>query len=353
MQVQQAYWNLAFAIRNVTVQRDGVALAQKQVDQNEIQMQVGTLAPLDVISAKTTLETRRQALIQAEEAATQSQNTLKILVVVGTQSELWNKEIFPTEFFEETPLSLSLNEALTSAYANRPEVAQLKTQKEINNIDIDYYRNQTKPQIDLVAGYDLTGAGGKPVSTLSCPTGTTLTTTSGSQVCSPGNLPPTVTTASVNNSFVGGYGTALGNLLSNKYRTFSVGVNISLPLGNRTAKANLGQARETAEQTDLMLRKQMQIIESDVRNAYQAVISSQRIVNVARLARQYAEVQLDGEQKKFAAGMSTTFLVLTRQNDLIQARGAEISALADYNNAVAALQQATSATLESNGVEIK
>lgn len=348
-QVQQAYWNLGFAVNNVKVQADGVTLAQKQVDDNQKQADNGTLAPLDVVSAKATLENRRQALIQAQNAAEQAQNLLKALVAGGTEVDLWDKQIVPADFFEEQPLSLTLSDALKTGYDNRPEVTAIKTQREINGIDIDYFRNQTKPEIDLVAGYGLVGAGGTPVTTLVCPAGTTLN----GAVCNPGNVPAAVTAASVNSNFVGGAGTALGNLLSNKYRNVTVGVNITLPLGNHTAKANLEKAVETANQTDLQIRKQMQQIEVDVRNAYKSVTLAKQNLDAARLARQFAETQLDGEQKKFAAGLSTTFLVLTRQNDLIQARGAEISALSAYNNAVAALQLATGTTLESNNVQIK
>lgn len=348
-QVQQAYWNLGFAINNVKVQSDGVTLAQKQVDDNQKQADNGTLAPLDVVSAKATLETRKQALIQAQSALEQAQNALKVLVVGSTTADLWDKQIAPSDFFEEQPINLNLTEALKAGYDNRPDVTAIKVQREINDVDINYYRNQTKPQIDLVASYGLTGAGGTPVTTLVCPTGTTLN----GAVCNPGNLPATPTTSAVNNSFVGGSGTALGNLLSNKYRNATVGVNITLPLGNHTAKANLEKAVETANQTDLQIRKQLQLVEVDVRNAYQAVTSAKSNLDAARLARQYAETQLDGEQKKFASGLSTTFLVLTRQNDLIQARGAEISALSAYNNAIAALQMATGTTLESNNVQIK
>ncbi|MGH9820065.1 MAG: TolC family protein, partial [Pyrinomonadaceae bacterium] len=172
-------------------------------------------------------------------------------------------------------------------------------------------------------------------------------------LCIPGNIPPTVTASNVNPTFVGGYGTALGNLLSNKYNTFTVGVNISFPFQNKTAKANLGNALVAESVTDLQQRKQMQTIEVDVRNAYQSVLLAKKDLDAARLAKQYAETQLDGEQKKFATGLSTTFLVLTRQNDLIQARGAEINSLAAYNTAVSALQQATGTTLSSNNIEIK
>ena len=349
-QVQQAYWNLAFAQRNVSVQSDGVDLAEKQVEQNQKQVDVGMLAPLDVVTVKVTLETRRQALTQAQNAASQAQNLLKNLVAGGTQSPVWEENISPSDFFEERPSSLSLNDALENGYANRPEVDEFKVQKKIDKLNIDYFRNQTKPQIDLVSSYSMTGAGGTPTSSLSCPAGTTL---GSSFLCVPGNIQPTLTFSNVNPKFVGGYGTALGNLFTNKYNTVTIGLTISLPFHNKTAKANLGNALVADSLTDLQERKQLQSIEVDVRNAYQSALLAKTNLDAAHLGRQYAETQLDGEQKKFATGLSTTFLVLTRQNDLIQARGAEINALAAYNNAVSALQQATGTTLSSNNVEIK
>ena len=115
---------------------------------------------------------------------------------------------------------------LISGYANRPEVDQFKAQKDIDKLNVDYFRNQTKPQIDLVSSYSITGAGGTPTTSLTCPAGTAL----GSNfLCNPGGLPPTVTTANVNSTFIGGYGTALRNLLSNKYNTITFGLNISFP----------------------------------------------------------------------------------------------------------------------------
>src|SRR6266542_3781257 len=143
-------------------------------------------------------------------------------------------------------------------------------------------------------------------------------------------------------AFIGGYGTALRNLFDNSFPTWRVGVNISLPLRNLTAQANLGGALETGRQLDAELRKQLQTIEADVLR-----------YGAARAAREYAEQQLAGEQEKFSVGLSTTFLVLTRQNDLSQARGAEAQTLTDYNKAIAALQSAISTTLTDNSVEIR
>jgi outer membrane protein TolC len=332
------------------VQSDGVILAQKQVDDNQKQVDVGMLAPLDVVTAKATLETRRQAYVQAQTAASQAQNVLKNLVADGTQAVIWDKEIFPTDFFEMPPSNVDLSADLTDAFANRPEADQFQTQKEINRKSTEYFRNQTKPQVDLVSSYSIIGAGGTPASTLTCPAGTTLGSNS---LCVPGNIQPTITTVNINSKFIGSYPTALANMFSNKYNTVTVGLTISLPFRNTTAKANLGKALETEGETALQERKQLQTIEVEVRNAYQAVVSARKNLDAARLARQYAETQLDGEQKKFASGLSTTFLVLTRQNEVIQARGAEVSGLAAYNKAISALQQATGTTLSSNNVVIK
>lgn len=349
-QVQQAYWNLAFALRNVSVQSDGVALAQKQVDQNQKQVDTGMLAPLEVVAARTTLESRNQALIQARINAIQAQNALKTLVVDSTRSAIWDKEIIPSDFYDEQPSGQSLADALESGYSSRPEVDQFKTQEDIDRLNIKYLRNQTKPQIDLVSTYSVTGAAGTPTSSLACPAGSAL---GSAGLCTPGNVAPTLTPASVNPKFAGGYLAALQNLATNRFNTVSVGLSISLPFHNKTAQADLGSALVTESQTELQERKQLQTIEADVRNAFQTVGLARQNLDAARLERQFAEIQLDGEEKKFASGLSTTFLVLTQQNALIQARGAEISALAAYNNAVAALQQATGTTLSSNNVEIK
>jgi HAE1 family hydrophobic/amphiphilic exporter-1 len=349
-QVQQAYWNLGFAIRNVSVQNQGVDLAQEQVIENQKQVEVGTLAPLEVVSAKTTLETRRQALIQAQNAVTQAENVLKQLVVEGTESPIWGKDIFPIDYYEEPASNTTLDDALTEAYANRPETEQLKTQKEIDQLNIRYFKNQTKPQIDLVSTYSLTGAGGTPTTTSVCPSGTLLGQTG---LCEPGDIQPTIVPTTVNPAFIGGLGTSLSNLFSTQFHTATIGVNIALPLRNKTAKAELGRALETEQQTELQERKQLQAIEADVRNAYRSVQLAKQNLDAARLARQYAEEQFAGEQKKFSAGLSTTFLVLTRQNDLILARGSEVSSLAAYNNAVAALQLATGSTLSANNIQIQ
>ncbi len=326
-QVQRAYWDLALAIRDEEIQRDAVALAETQLHNNQRQVEVGTLAPIDVVSAAAQLESRRQQAFQAINAVALAENSIKALTVESPTSQLWSAQIIPVEPFEIQHVALPLQDALKLAFENRPELKQYALQKEMNQIDVDYYKDQLKPQIDLIGAYRMTGLAGSPRAGVP-----------------PGQIFP---------EFVGGYGTALKNLVQNDFRTWSVGLQFTFPLRNRVAKANYGRALETDRKLELQTRSQLQSIEVEVRNAVQAVETTQFRIEASRLAREYAQQQLDGEMKKFQAGMIANFFVLTRQNELAAARGVEQRALADYNKAVADLQRVISTTLSSNNIEIR
>ncbi len=331
--VQKAYWDLAFAQRDEELKRENARLAEEQFRNNQKQAEIGTLAPIDVVSAATQLETRRQEIFQAMNAVAQAQNALKQLVIRDTNSEVMSAQILPTETFDAKPLNLTLNDALRIAKDNRPELRQADLQREINQVEIEFQRNQTKPQVDAFVSYGLTGVAGTPAQTFD----------------QNGNPQP----VRVAQDFIGGYGTALGNLAGNDFRTVRVGVNISLSFGNRTAKANLGRALAADHQLDLQRQRQQLAIDIEVRNAMQAAEMARQRITTARTAREYAEQQLAGEEKKFSAGLSTTFLVLTRQTELAQARVTELRSLTDYNKAVADLQKAIATTLENNEIQLK
>lgn len=322
--VQQAYWDLAFSIRDEEIQRDAVKLAETQLNNNKRQVEVGTLAPIDVVSAATQVETRRQQVFVSMNTVSQAENALKALCVDGPGDSLWSAQIVPVETFDVRPVVIPLEDAFRLARENRPEIKQLFLQKEINKIDIDFFRNQAKPQIDLVASYQSNGLAGSP---------------RGSATPFP--------------EFLGGYGTSLKNMFKNEFRTWAVGVNFSFPLRNRTAKANLGRAQETEKQLDLQNRRTLQNIEVEVRNAVQSVETAKLRIEAAKAAKDYAQQQLEGEEKKFSAGLSITYFILQRQNELAQARGVELRALADYNKSVAELQRVISTTLSSNNIEVK
>jgi HAE1 family hydrophobic/amphiphilic exporter-1 len=259
---------------------------------------------------------------------------------------------------------------LKEARANRPELRRLRLQNDINQIDLKYFRNQTKPQVDIVSTIATTGLAGTPAAQGLAP-GTLLPIISGDPATDPNAFlldqiqdiqrragfpvatSPVVASPSLAPSaLVGGYGQTLKNLFNLNTYNVIVGVAIQIPLKNRTAEANLAGARIQGEQLQATLRSQDQVIEVDVRNAAQAVETSRLRVLAARDARANAELQLEGEQRLYQVGRSTTFLLFQRENALTNARGAELRAETDYNKAIADLQRATSTTLRANNVVV-
>jgi len=337
-QVQAAYWNLVFALKNQQNQLDSLNLSRQNMRNIEASIAAGAKAPLDRAQVMTDIATREAALFVATQSVTTAENALKQLMLKDPQSPDWSAQITPTDtpVFDTTPVNLSA--ALDEAHKNRPELLRLNLQKEINGLDLRYFRNQTKPQVDLVGSYTNTGLAGTvtpaikncvpdPITGKTCPV-----------------VPP---------NLIGGFGQDLSNLGNFGTREINVGVTISIPLRGRTSKANLAIAEIQKSQLDASYRSQDQSVEMDVRNAAQAVDTAQKRVVASRLARESAEQQLAGEQKLYEVGRSTTFLLLQRQNELTTARTNELQAQTDYNKALADLQRATSATLRINNVVVQ
>ncbi len=366
-QVQRAYWDLVFARRDREIKRESVELAGTQLKHNERLVEAGTLAPADIISARVELERRNDEAEAALDAIQRAENALKTLMLQPSSGEQWQAELLPVETPQvDSSAALPLEDAVRLARANRPEMQQFKLRGDINKIDADFFRNQTKPQIDLVASYGTIGlAGSERTETNFFQASNELLYRNINNIVdrvnllSPANLPklpplPISTGGSgVPDFLTGGYGQSLANLFKNEFRTFRVGVNINLPLRNRAAQANLGHALAESRQIEVQRQKLEQVIEVEVRNSLQAVETAKKRVEAAKNSRVNAELQYASEQRKFDAGQSTNFLVLDRQNALSAARGRELRALTDYTKAVAELQRALSTTLTSNSVEIQ
>jgi outer membrane protein TolC len=163
---------------------------------------------------------------------------------------------------------------------------------------------------------------------------------------------PTITIPPAPDFLFGSFSRSLGNIFRSDAPNFSIGVTISFPFRNRTAKANLAGARIQDERLDALSRGQEQTIIQDVRNAVQAVETTRQRVLTARRARENAEIQLEGERKLYEVGRSTTFLLFQRENSLTNARNAEIRAETDHNKALADLQRATSTAFQVNNIQI-
>jgi outer membrane protein TolC len=355
-QVEQAYWDLVFSLRNLQVQIDAVKQARLQLESNQRLVSKGVLAPIDVVAAQTQITTFEQSVYTAQEGVTRAENTLKTLMLPDRTSPLWAQALTPI-----TPVSLEaprvpLEQATTAAIRNRPELAQLKTNADINNIDVRYFREQTKPQVDLVGTYTTVGLAGTLVQANQNATNNTSVLTARvnelSALAGLDPLPTTTTTSTVAPNLVGGYTQSLQNLIDQSYPTMRVGVRISLPLRNRTAEANLGAALAQGNRIKDTLAQAEQIIEADVRNTLQAVRSAEARLASAAAARSSAEQQYESEQRQFRAGTTTVYLVLQRQTDLLAARARELQAQTDLNKSIAQFQRATGSTLEANHVSV-
>ena len=367
-QVQAAYWNLVFALRNQQNQLDSLNLARQNMRNIEAQISAGAKAPLDRAQVQTDIATREANLFVATQSVSVAENTLKQLMLRDPSASEWSAELTPTDSpsFDLSPVDLRA--ALDDARKSRPELRRLNLQKEINAVDIQYYRNQNLPQMDIVSTVATTGLAGSAVT---LPAGTLVPLISGNPATNanafllqqikniqtaqglPLAVVPNVAAPGAPPNLIGGYGQDLTNLFGFKTRNITAGVTISFPLHNRTAEANLAGVRFKREQLDASYRSQDQAIEMDVRNAAQAVDTAQKRVVASRLARESAEQQLAGEQKLYEVGRSTTFLLLQRQNELTAARTNELQAQTDYNKALADLQRATGSTLRVNSVTVE
>ena len=219
-----------------------------------------------------------------------------------------------------------------------------------------FSRDQAKPQIDLLAHYLSTGlAGIRLEQTNPFTASNQLIYNRLNELSLLAGLPPIQPPiqGSIPSNLVGGYGDALSNLFQQKYRTFQTGISINLPLRNRTAEANLGRSLAAGRQLQTLRQRVEQLVEADVRNALQAVVTAAKRVESARAGRTASQAQLDSEERRFRVGETTNFFVLTRQNQLSEARSREMRALADHNIAVAQLQRAIAATLETFNIQLK
>ena len=353
--VQRSYWDLVFALRDLQIRRDSVELARTQLEHNRRLVKDGSLAPIELVSVEVEIERRLENTLNAIETVTRAENALKQLVLENRESGVWQQPVIPTDTPDTASLNIKLDEAIKTAFASRPEVAQNSLRQESNKIDVKFFENQARPQVDLIASYTSTGLSGTVVNNVNPFASTTgllldrinlLSNLAGLSPIVPapaGQLP---------DFLLGGSGQSLRNLFSNDFRTVRFGVSFSFPLKNRTAEAQLGRAIAEGRKIDAQLKTLELEIEAEVRNAIQAVETSRQRVETTRAAREAAQKQSDSEQRRFDAGLSTTFLVLDRQNALSEAQGRELRALTDYNKAVSELQRVMGMTLTYANVEL-
>jgi len=335
-QAIEAYWELDFAYRNLTVQIEAVRLAQQQDQSNRRQVEQGTLAPVDVIQTQTQAATFQQNVYTAQDTLTRAENALKQLLFPSHTDIGWGLALVPATPVNSRPVIPDLQEAVKQAISNRPELAESQIGLDQNRLSTRLYQEQARPQINAVATLSAQGLAGRPVTIVPNPI---LQQFGFGQ----GVLPAI---------FPGGYSQSLNNLVNGAFPTVLVGVQMSIPLRNRTASAQLAIGR--AEQRRLATQQQnLEIaVEADVRNSLQSLATARARLDSSEAARKFAEEQYASEQRQFQAGTSSVFLVLQRQTELVAARSREIRANADLGRNAADLDRATARTLAANHIAL-
>ena len=325
-EAENFYWDLVFSIEDLKVKKKSLKRAQDLEKQVQAQVEVGTMAPLEMLQAKSEVASRDQLLLSAQDIILDNEDKLKNILNYAFDSELGKKRLRPSETAKFDPgTEGSLEEALQVSLSKRPDLLVKKKELDNRNIEVKYNKNQTYPTLDLVGSLGLNGISGEAIN---------------------------ITTGTIQGTsqFGGGYGNSLGDLASGKYRLWEFGFNLSYPLGNRAAKSKLVSKKLEVAQLLMDIKDLEKTITLEVREAYRQIKTDIKRVHATRIARKLAEEKLSAEEKKFEVGLSTSFNVLEFQEDLAEQQSNEIKAIIDYKKSKNRLRQAKAQTLEDNNI---
>jgi len=341
--VERAYWDLVYALRNLGVQKDGVRDAKEQLEHNRRLVDEGQLAPIDIVAAETQVANYEGAVYDALNLVNVAENALKNIVSPHRRDDIWEQAITPVDEVRVEVPTVSLDQAMVTAFANRPELDLNKVQKDINEVDRRYYNSQRKPQIDLIASYNSAGIGGTPNPNFDPNFPTPCTVNPSSPECQQQLANLQLLT-----------GSPYSGVFTNKYPTYRVGIQFNLPMfGDKTARAQYGRALVEGEKINTQREALEQAIQVDVRNALQVVKTAESRLRFASIARENSDKQYESERRKLDNGQSDIYRVLERQTALTAARSNELRAQTELNKAIADLERAMGNSLKANGVEPK
>jgi outer membrane protein TolC len=312
--VRNAYWDLAFARAALQVAQQSLDLANESLRNTRSRVEIGTTPPIDITEAQAEVANREEAVILADAQIQTAEDTLRALVYDPQSADFWTLHIEPTEPPPFQPSTVDVDAAVRNAIDKRTDLVQARKSLEANDINIRYLRNQTLPDVNAQLDYGLTGVGGTQVQRSDIFGGNIISTTNRS------------------------YASALADLFGLNFPQWTASVNIRYPMGRSQQEANLAQARLSYSQASAQLKNQQLQVATQVREAARQVVTNQKRVDTTRAAREFAQSRLDAEQRKFAAGTSTNFLVFQAQRDLAQARNNELQATLDYQRSVVDLE---------------
>jgi len=324
--VEDAYLDLIYARQVLDVARQSLFLASDQERITRIRIDVGASAPLDILQPRVAVATRQEQLIAAQAAVRDAEDRLRQLMNLDTAE--WDRPIIPTDNVGARVGAIDLDKAVATALALRPELRQLKLGTGIREIEYTFARNQTLPQLDLNVSYGAAGLGGRsaeidPVT--GRPTGRISRTT---------------------------YANGLGQVFGNEFPSWTVGLNVEIPLTNIGARSLKKRAELELERARADEDTTRQIITVEVRKAVRDIETAANQIIASRAARDAAEKNLDAEKKRYENGMTTNFNVLLIQQQLSDARVSELRALVFYDKAVSNYHRAIGDLLDEKNIAI-
>jgi outer membrane protein TolC len=319
--VRHAYWDLVFALASLQVQQQSLDLARDSLRDTRARIEIGTTPPIDVVEAEAEVAQREEAVIVGEAQVATAEDALRALVYDPAAADFWTFRIEPSTEPVFAATRVDVDAAVRTALANRTDLQ--RTQKGIETADINlrYFRDQTLPDVTASIDYGLTGLGGTEF------------------IRGVGFPGPVV--GHTDRSFA----SVVGDLFRNNFPSWTASLTVSYPIGLTPQEAGLARARLQYSQSQTELRNQQLVVTTEVREAARQVLTNQRRVETTRVSRQLAERRLDAEERKFAAGTSTSFFVFQAQRDLAEARNTELRATLDYNRSVVDLETVQEAPL--------
>jgi outer membrane protein TolC len=325
----QAYWQLVFRVRDLGVQRLALDLAKQQLDRNLMQAEIGAIAAIETVQAEQAVADAEVGLIEAEVARNNAEDDLKQLLNVDAFSETgWHVRIVPTDEPDTEVERVDVDDSLQEALENDPQLRQEKLNLESRRLDLDVARNALLPQLDFRASLTLQGRGG-------------------TEIIRSGGLG-----GDVIDTIEGGFVDSLAQVVSGDYPMWSVGLSLTMPLGNVAAEAQHAQASIRERQAATRIANTEELIRLQVRTAARTIRSGIETVRAAQTARDLADQQYRAELRRFEVGTSSNFRVLQLQRLRTNSRNREVQAVAQFNIALLNFERAKGTLMETLGVGV-
>ncbi|HEY0284001.1 MAG TPA: TolC family protein [Vicinamibacterales bacterium] len=325
--VRAAYWDYSFSIQAVEVAKQSLALASKLLSDNKIRVEVGTMAPMDVVQAEAEEATRQQALTTATATMRTAELSLKRLIVGGTNDPLWSQHIEPVDRPDFQTVSIDVEGAVRSALQQRTDLQIARNALESNSVLLKSQRDSALPDVDALVTYGASGLGGTQWNL----SGTGLDRTRNGVL------------------FAGGYNDALGTLFGRDYPNWQFALNVNYPIGGNSSEAQAARTRLLIQQNQAQIRASELTVATEVTNAALQVTNSIEALAASRVARDLSQRRLDAEMSRFDVGMSNNYQVVQMQRDLREAQNSELRALLNYRKALVEFDRVQQAGASGGG----